>query len=194
MRVLKHFPRRAAVSGWTASTYRPDMRVLKRCGSKCPPQLAARFNLSTRHEGTETLCSGGDVNETPIASTYRPDMRVLKQPSAGNTITAAPSFNLSTRHEGTETRNWLIYERFSVERFNLSTRHEGTETSINGWIQSGAGASTYRPDMRVLKLVSMVAIQSGAGASTYRPDMRVLKQTINRPSHHLAALQPIDPT
>ena len=37
------------------------------------------------------------------------------------------------------------------QRFNLSTRHEGTETKLLKPFLNALGASTYRPDMRVLK-------------------------------------------
>ena len=85
------------------------------------------FNLSTRHEGTETSMTKR-ISRGQLASTYRPDMRVLK-PDAGG-ICALPEicFNLSTRHEGTETHLGQAHHR-SQPCFNLSTRHEGTETS-----------------------------------------------------------------
>ena len=61
-------------------------------------------------------------------------------------------FNLSTRHEGTETAELDDYADCGFG-FNLSTRHEGTETCKVPIRPFHAAASTYRPDMRVLKLV-----------------------------------------
>ena len=132
-----------------------------------------RFNLSTRHEGTETS------SRAVIGGNSR-------------------RFNLSTRHEGTETC-LSTSDRSGDLRFNLSTRHEGTETRKDGWAFPAGTASTYRPDMRVLKHSGVImtvefrnsfnlstrhegtetlddaALAAGYEASTYRPDMRVLK-------------------
>ena len=127
------------------------------------------------------------------------------------------SFNLSTRHEGTETpkTNW----RESLSHcFNLSTRHEGTETlwarcyckailastyrpdmrvlklRMGKIVRSKKAASTYRPDMRVLKPTCKTWTMPGRCASTYRPDMRVLKHGKLSPCGQSGLLQPIDPT
>ena len=78
--------------------------------------------------------------------------------------------------------------------FNLSTRHEGTETAYNVPPRVRRDASTYRPDMRVLKQGFRRQQVETTAASTYRPDMRVLKPSPCAAPARPLPLQPIDPT